>query len=298
MQRDLRRTLAVSEDGRDPEWVDQLAHGTDRGYLPADGAVWSVHSHVATVIGGIRALLMQALHPGAMAGVAEHSNYRSDPLARLSGTIRWMMTVTFADTAGARRVCEYVRHLHEPVVGDFEGPRGEHLRYSANDASLARWVHVAFADSFLAVHLAYGPRGDARTAGFADRYVDEWAIAGTLMGAAEPPRSRAELDAYIDDLTASGVLRCDERTREVVHFLRKPPLAPSLGFGYQVLFRAAVATLRPEHRRMLGLEHRGGTVVRWTTRPLLALVRCLLAGESGSARAARARHARLDAEGR
>src|SRR6187431_1224764 len=98
----LLQTLSGTDDGS-PQWVQDLARGTDAGFFGPGSASWAVHGGMATMVAGIRALLMQTLHPGAMAGVHDWSRYREDPLGRLSGTIQWLVTVTFAATEQATR---------------------------------------------------------------------------------------------------------------------------------------------------------------------------------------------------
>ena len=121
-----------------PAWVQALETGDDAGYFGPDSAVWEVHSGIPTVVAGVRALLMQTLHPGAMAGVHDHSRYREDPLGRLSGTVRWVLTTTFADTEQARAGCAWVSHLHDRVSGTYATSTGEERPYAAGDADLPR----------------------------------------------------------------------------------------------------------------------------------------------------------------
>ncbi|MET0933149.1 MAG: oxygenase MpaB family protein, partial [Mycetocola sp.] len=87
----LLSTLSGSSDGR-PRWVDRIEEGSDAGFFGPGSASWAVHGGLATMVAGIRALLLQTLHPGAMAGVHDWSRYREDPLGRLSGTIQWLVT--------------------------------------------------------------------------------------------------------------------------------------------------------------------------------------------------------------
>ena len=96
----LLQTLSGTDDGS-PQWVLDIREGVDEGYFGPVSAAWAVHGGMATMVAGIRALLVQALHPGAMAGVHDWSRYREDPLGRLTGTIRWLITVTFGDRATA-----------------------------------------------------------------------------------------------------------------------------------------------------------------------------------------------------
>lgn len=249
LRRKLQQTFSAQEH-YDPVWERELDRGDDAGYFPHDSAVWVVHGGMSPIAAGIRALLTQALHPGALAGVAEHSNYQSDPLARLAGTIRWIFTLTYGDTVAADAACAWVARRHEPVTGRYTAGTGEEREYAANDPGLAAWVHLAFADAFLRSHEIFSgpvPQG-------ADAYVREWAKAGELMGVANPPRSEAELREAIAGYEDRGELAGGPRVEQVVSFLKSPPLDPAVLPGYKLLFAAVVATLPENHLRMLGLR--------------------------------------------
>src|ERR1700709_2580215 len=148
MRNRLRSTFTGQLDGP-PDWVLALEEGDDAGFFEPGSATWAVHGQTATIVAGVRALLMQALHPGAMAGVHDWSRYREDPLGRLAGTIRWIFTVTYADTATAVSASNWVLKLHERVVGNYVDAQGLQRPYAANDPELLSWVHLAFTDSFL-----------------------------------------------------------------------------------------------------------------------------------------------------
>lgn len=245
----LLTAVAGHPDGTAP-YVLELAAGDDAGYFAEDSAPWVVHAGMGTFVAGIRALLMQALHPGAMAGVHDWSRYREDPLGRLSGTVRWIVVLTFGSTAQADRETGRVARFHARVAGEYRAGDGAVRDYSATDRDLVDWVHVAFADSFLTCHEAWG----APIPGGADAYVRDWATAGRLMGVADPPVTAAGLRARRDEYLERGELRGDERVADVVRFLRRPPFRGSLGVAYRVLFAAAVATIPAPYRRMLGLR--------------------------------------------
>ncbi|MFI7742579.1 oxygenase MpaB family protein [Kocuria rhizosphaericola] len=290
LQDRLRTTFAGQAD-RVPEWELALADGEDAGHFRPGSAVWAVHGSMATIPAGVRALLTQALHPGALAGVVEHSDYRRDPLGRLAGTIRWIFTVTYGDTAAARRASDHVRRVHESVRGTYTGADGARHPYCANDPDLAEWVHLAFTDAFLRCHQRWG--GDIP--GGPDAYVREWAVAGRLMGVERPPRSEAELDERLRSFgphLAGGPV-----VDEVVAFLRRPPLDPLLLPGYRALLAAVVDSLPEDRLELLGLDRpRLGNVPLPTRGPAgltLAVVGRAL-GETGpSEAAARRRLARL-----
>lgn len=282
----LLTTFSGDGAGR-PYWVDAIGEGEDAGYFGPGSASWAVHGGLATMVAGIRALLMQTLHPGAMAGVHDWSRYQEDPLGRLSGTIQWLVTVTFGDTALARRESGRVGRFHDRVVGTYVDAHGDERPYAAGDPELLSWVHVVFTDAFLRCHEVW----DGRIPGGADAYVREWAVAGELVGVADPPRSESELRAQLDGFRP--VLKSDERVAEAVRFIRHPPLKRSFLPAYAVMFAGAVASLPEEYRRMLGLRRSPLPVVR-ATGVVLRLVGAVLGRESTSEEAARARIARLE----
>jgi uncharacterized protein (DUF2236 family) len=262
----LLSALAGDPDGT-PSWVRALADGDDAGYFADGGAAWTVHAGTATFVAGIRALLIQALHPGAMAGVHDHSRYREDPVGRLTGTVRWIICVTYGSTAQAQAETARVGRLHQKVSGTYPtdaGPRA----YSASDAELVEWVHLAFTEAFLGAHERWGPL----IPGGPDAYVREWAQAGRLMRVPNPPETQAELRARMDAYLDRGDLVHDARVAEVVRFLRRAPFTGSMRLAYRVLFAAAVASLPRRYRKMLGL--------RRTPLPVITLTRIVLAVSS------------------
>jgi uncharacterized protein (DUF2236 family) len=286
----LLETLSGTSDGR-PTWVDAMEKGADAGFFGPGSASWAVHGGMATMVAGIRALLMQTLHPGAMAGVHDWSRYREDPLGRLTGTIRWLVTVTFADTDLARHESSRVAHFHDRVRGEYTDAHGTTRPYAAGDPELLSWVHVVFTDAFLASHTLWS--GTHVPSGFADRYVAEWATAGELIGVPNPPRSAGELHDQLEGFRMRGELKSDERVAEAVRFIRKPPLSRGMMPAYRVMFAGAVASLPVEYRRMLGLR-RSPLPVVWATGRVLALVRRVMGPESSSQAAAMVRVRRLE----
>jgi uncharacterized protein (DUF2236 family) len=247
----LIETLAGRAD-EVPAWILRLEFGEDEGFFGPDSAAWAVHGGMPTLVAGVRALLLQALHPGALAGVRDFSRYREDPLGRLAGTIQWIHTVTFGSREQAIAGSEMVRSLHRRVAGTFVDGHGVQRPYTANDPELARWVHLAFTDAFLTAHEQWG----GPIPGGSDGYVAEWAIAAELMGVPDAPRSAAALRAEIDAVTDAGELRGGPEVEEIVRFIRRAPLRRMLRPSYRVVFRAAVSTLEPRHRALLGLPPR------------------------------------------
>ena len=248
---------------------------------------------MSPIVAGIRTLMMQSLHPGALAGVHEHSNFREDPLRRLANTIRWIFTVTYGSREAAENASWRVRRLHEAVQGSYSDNHGAPRAYSANDPELANWIHLAFTDAFLSAHKLWG----GTIPGGADAYVREWAQAGRLMGVEDPPLSEADMHGQLDRWYESGELRVDARVAETVGFIRNPPLNRMLRPGYRVLFAGAVYSLEPRYRQMLGLEvPRLGPVplpVRLSTKVVLGVVRLALGRRGPSELAARERLRRL-----
>jgi len=244
-----------------PDWISDIETGTDDGFFGPGSAVWAVHGGTPVLVAGVRALLMQTLHPGAMAGVHDWSRYREDPLGRLSGTVRWVLTTSFGDREQAESGSAFVGRLHTRVAGTYTDATGSSRAYSAADPELLSWVHIVFAEAFLTCHQVW----QKEIPGGSDQYVAEWAKAGELMRVKTPPRSEAELRAQLaafDDELVS-----DARVKEAVRFIRTPPLRSFVMPGYRILFAGAVATLDPKYRRMLGLRR-----AWWPAKTLTRLV--------------------------
>lgn len=289
------RAIVSGDPTGEPDWVQQLRTGEDEGYFGPHSAVWAVHGDVSTLVGGVRALLLQTLHPGAMAGVDEHSRYREDALSRLGGTNRWLTTTTFGARAQVDREAARVRGMHRRVTGTYEAADGTTQRYRAGDDRLLSWVHATFTDSFLVAHRTFGasrretddgPR--AFDATDYDDYVREWATAAELVGVSAPPRSMSELDAVLDSFRPE--LRYSEVSARTVDFVRNLPLPLPARPGYALLFAAAVATLSEEHRTLLGLRDGGRLLPVTAGRTLLGGLRLVL-GQGPPARIAAERRA-------
>jgi uncharacterized protein (DUF2236 family) len=283
----FRRMVSGEADGA-PEWVTQLSGGTDKGFFGPGSATWAVHGSLPTLVGGVRSLLMQALHPGALAGVDEHSRYEADPLGRLSGTTQWLTVVTFGDTAMAERECSRVRGMHRKVTGTYVTAQGEEKDYKATDSDLLRWVHVAFADSFLTTHLVWG----GTIPGGPDQYVREWAIAGEMVGVTDPPRSFDELQ---DQLLAFKPDLCGgERALRTVKFVRNAPVPLAAKPPYSALFAGAAATMPKYQRELLGLPTIPLTAVKPVVAGMLGSLGWVLGPTSPSMKAANERAAAFD----
>lgn len=286
--------------------VPRLAtEDTDRGPgLMGDEAVsWTVLADPSSIAGGVRSLLVQALHPLAMAGVAEHSRYRSDPLARLSGTSTWVSVSTFGT---GRRVLEEaarVRGMHRRVTGTARDGRA----YAASDPDLLVWVSVALTSSFLAMHELFAPV--ALTAPQVDQFVDEQSRAAALLdprvdlGAVDPdalaaldvddlplladlPRSRAALATTLDAFRADA-LGMTPAAAEAMAFLAAVELPRAVRPAYRLLLRGAAATLPRPAATALGF-----TPSHTDVRALGALLVAMRTATGGSPSRDRARQRR------
>lgn len=165
----------------------------DPGLFGPGSVTWQVHSDLpAMLVGGVAALLLQALHPLAMAGVAEHSAYRTDPLGRLRRTATFVGTTTFGNTAAAERAIDSVRRVHSRVHG--VAPDGR--PYDANDPELLTWVQTAEAWCFVRAYRRFGPRPLAGAD--VDRYLAEMAVVALRLGARWLPTTRLQVDRYFD----------------------------------------------------------------------------------------------------
>lgn len=206
-----------------------------RWFTEAD-AIWEVHADTAMFVGGIRALLLQSLHPMAMLGVSEHSDFRQDPWGRLQRTSHYLATTTFGTIPDAERSIRIVRAIHTRVKGTAADGRP----YRADDPHLLMWVHVTEFDSFLSSHQMFGRRrlSNAR----ADDYVRQTGLAAAKLGVLDPPQTVAELnrclDGYRPELTLSGPAK---ETADLL--LRTPPLGGPARLGYQVLATGAISIL-------------------------------------------------------
>jgi len=272
----FRRIITNTEDGI-PPWMDRVAEGDTAGlYLPSD-APWVVHGNVATLIGGIRALLMQALHPGSLTGVEQHSRYEHDPLGRLAGTTRWLTVMTFGSQEAIDLEAGRVNRMHDHVKGEYKTGPGETKPYKAADPDLLLWVHIAFTESFLTTHELYG---EEEIPGGADEYISQWSKAVIPLGLTKAPMSKAEMQAEIQRFKNDGLLATSETTKRVVEFIRKPPLSKTAMLAYSRMFDGAVASIPKEFQEMLGLKGKPLKFVAPVTRGILRSLRLALGPSS------------------
>ncbi|MGY1661944.1 oxygenase MpaB family protein [Geodermatophilus sp. SYSU D00705] len=268
-----------------PDWVRDIGTvGSGPGWFEPDGVVWWVHGDLSTLVGGIAALLGQAAHPLALAGVQRHSAYLADPWARLAGTARWLVVTTFGSAELAEREAARVRRMHTVVRGTDAAGRP----YSAGDPDLLRWVHLAFTDAFLAAQQAVGRPAPARFGRrWPDTYVAEWARSARALGAGDLPATAAELAEAL----ASYRPVLEPVPGELRSFLTAPP---GLGAGEQVFYQglagAAGLLVSPVVAAAAGVPGRGRGVVRLpVTRAQLRALQVVLGPRSPSEEAARRR---------
>ena len=185
----------------------------DPGLFGPGSVVWRVHGDFPGMFtGGIAALLLQSLHPLAIAGVDQHSDFRRDPVGRLNRTAGFVSVTSFGSTEAAEAALARVRHIHEYVRGDAPDGRS----YAAGDPALLRWVHVAEIACFLAGHQRYSRA--PLTPGECDEYVRRVAVIAERLGATEVPGSTAEVRAYLRQVRPELV--GSEAASQAVDFLR------------------------------------------------------------------------------
>ena len=239
----------------------------DPGLFGPDSVTWRIHADGSMLVGGIRALLLQSMHPLAMAGVAEHSDYRTRPIDRLVRTSQFVAVTTFGTTEQADAAFEMVERVHRRVVGTAPDGRA----YSASDPHLIAWIHHAEVDSFLRAYQAYG--ASPLSPADADRYVAEMAVVCERLGGETPARSVAELAHWMESVRPE--LRAGQQARDAARWIALAPLPLQSRPAYAVLFPAAVGLLPSWVQRELRLPTLPGLdplVVRPAAR---ALVRTL-----------------------
>jgi len=219
----------------------------DDGFFGPASVTWRVSGDLSAPVAGLRSLLLQALHPLAMAGVDQHSDWRTDPFGRIAATSAYEVTVTFGDRASARRVAQRVRAIHEHVRG-VDTVTGQ--PYAAADPALLLWVHAALVDSALAASALFGtplPGADA------DAYVSEMTVAAELLGVPHEmvPASVAALERYIDGVRPE-LRRTPAAAESMSYLLDALGLDEDIAELWQDISGAAVAALPGWARDMYG----------------------------------------------
>ncbi|MHC8307352.1 oxygenase MpaB family protein [Pseudomonas sp. PB3P13] len=245
----------------------------DPGLFGPDSVSWQVHGDFSSMlIGGISALMLQALHPLALAGVWDHSNFREDMLGRLRRTGQFISGTTFGSRRDADWLIEKVRTIHLHVTGTAPDGRA----YAASDPDLLTWVHVAEVSNFLAAHLRY--RNPDLSLVDQDRYYAEIALVAERLGARDVPRSRQEVSDYLERMRPQ--LLCDARSREVMRLLLNAPAPSYLAKPFGSLMMQAGIDLLPDwasdmlgvHQNLLQRKmirasvNRSAPMLRWAVR--------------------------------
>ncbi len=221
-----------------------------QAYFAVDGIARLVHGDLSSmIVGGLGSLFLQMLHPHTMAGVAQHSRYRADPLGRLLQTANFIGATTYGPRPAAYAAIERVLAVHQPV----RGVADDGVAYYANDPHLLAWVHAAETSMFLAGYQRFGRLhlNDDE----ADRYVNEMATLARDLGIEDPPTSVAQLHETIRRfrpelrLSGEGVDARDFVARGVVEGAHRK-------LAYRLFVQSAFGLLEPWQRTLLGVRHR------------------------------------------
>ncbi|HET9896113.1 MAG TPA: oxygenase MpaB family protein [Streptosporangiaceae bacterium] len=249
----------------------------DDGFFGPRSVTWRAAGDLSAPVAGLRALMIQALHPLAMAGVDQHSDWREDPVGRLAATSGYLATVSFGERAAAERVAARVRRIHEHVTGT-DTVTGR--PYAASDPALLLWVHAALVDSTLKAKELFGtPLAPAD----ADAYVAEMVIAAELVGVPRElvPSTVAGLDAYLESVRPE--LTCTPAARESMAYLLDPPgLDDDIAEIWHDVRDGAVSSLPDWARELYGYEVESLTPARQTEiRQALGVLDAVFLGEPG-----------------
>jgi uncharacterized protein (DUF2236 family) len=231
-----------------PQRREQIHGAAGPRWFAPDRPIREVHADASMFVGGLRALLLQSLHPLAMAGVAEHSDYRGDPWGRLQRTSTFLAFTTFGTASDAQRAVDKVRGIHRRVHGVARDGRP----YRADDPHLLEWVHIAEIDSFLLAHRLYGAKPLDQSG--RDAYVSDTARVASALGVVDPPQTEAELRERIAAFRPE--LRSSEAARDAARFLLITPPLPLLARGpYGVIAATSVSMLPSWARPPLRLPY-------------------------------------------
>ncbi|GAA1108812.1 oxygenase MpaB family protein [Kribbella jejuensis] len=233
----LARMILTKVAGPDPNAERDRVHNTPGPrWFAHDRPIRRVHGDASMFAGGLRALLLQSLHPQAMAAVAAHSGYRGDPWGRLRRTSYFLAITTYGAIPQAEEAIAHVQAVHERVRGT--SPDG--VKYRASDPHLLKWVHVAEVDSFLAAHQRYG--ANPLTPEEQDQYVEDAALVAEKLGVIDPPTTLAEVQRLLQEYRPE--LRGTTEARQAARFiLIHPPVPWAARPAYGVLTAAAVGLL-------------------------------------------------------
>ena len=271
-----RKQLAQAVRNRiaGPEFLEahqQIWYTPGPRWFTAKDPIWRVHADTAMFVGGIRALLLQSLHPVAMLGVSQNSGFRGDPWGRLQRTSRFLATTTYGTIADAERSIRIVRAIHKRVTGTTPAGRP----YRADDPHLLGWIHVAEVDSFLNAYQVFG--SPPLSAADADDYVRQSGFVAEQLGVVDPPRTVAEVDQLLAEYRPELELT-PAASEAAALLLKDPPLAGPQKLGYALLAAGAVSTLPSWARAMMLLPSTDRLLARPITRSALSTIRWALAG--------------------
>lgn len=229
-----------------PRQRDRIHLTPGERWFPAGSPIARVHGDHAMYIGGIRALLVQSMHPVAMRAVSDHSGYRGDMWGRLARTSTFLAVTTFGTSRHAEQAVTAVRTIHDRLSGVTD----EGIEYRVSDPHLLTWVHVAEAESFLLAHRVYGRR--PLDAAGRDEYLAQTAVVARKLGVPDPPTTEAQLRATLASFR--GELRGTKEAHEAIDVLLKRPDLPAAARpAYRSLAASAIALLPPFMRTELGL---------------------------------------------
>lgn len=217
----------------------------DLGLFGPGSVTWKIHSEPCTLVGGLRALLIQALNPVAMAAVSQHSDYRDDPWARFRRTSDFVMTTVFGSTEQVEAAAQRVRSIHRRISGTDEVTG---RAYRADDPDLLLWVHAVEVHSFLTAYRRYGKRLSDEEA---DRYVAEMVRAAELVGlhAEDVPARMDDLRDYLH----GQELVMTPAAKEGLRYILAPPMPLPLRPLWLLPATAAVGILPGRVRKLYGL---------------------------------------------
>lgn len=236
-----------------------VATQADEGLFGPHSVTWRIHSSPITLLGGIRALLIQALHPLAIAAVIGHGEVVTDLRGRFTRTSDFLITAVFGDMAAAENAGKRVRAAHRVVAG-FDDVTG--LSYRVYDPELLLWVHCALVDSFLVAHQRYAGH---LTSAESDQYVAEMVRLAQLVGL-HPDDVPSDVDALkVCIASYAGVLTLTPGADLAWRLLARPPMPQVARPGWSLIFAGAIALLPPE---MLAIYKRRRPI---TPGPILTL---------------------------
>jgi uncharacterized protein (DUF2236 family) len=227
------------------------------GYFPPDSMIRRITRESVLMLGGGRALLMQAAHPLAVAGVAEHSDYRESPWGRLERTMSALWTIVYGTRDEADRVGARVREIHRGVRGRIAsemGPYPAGTPYRADDPELLMWVHASVLDTALLMYRNYV---GLLTEHEQEAYYEEMKILANVMvglGDEEMPATLGDFREYMRERLGSDEICVTETAREVTDVVLHPAVPLPLRPAFEVVNMVTTGFLPRTLRRGYGLS--------------------------------------------